>query len=180
MHPYEQFPFQYSCHVAETSGSISHSEYLHVSETDPRKPLIESLLEAIGDTGTIIAYNAAFEKSVLTKLGQWFPDLSEKLNSISDRLWDLLIIFRKYYIDYRFGGSNSLKNVLPVIVPFMSYADLDLKGGTEAQSEWNAMIQLPGGDEKCKMIKNLKEYCGQDTMGMVEIHKYLHEIERSK
>ena len=173
MHPYEKFPFQYSCHILNESGSLEHIEFLHESESDPRRPLVESLVKTIGDTGSIIVYNAGFEKGVLSKLAQWYPEYSESLQSIIDRLWDQLDIFRKYYTDYRFKGSNSLKNVLPVIVPSMSYDDLAVSDGTEAQVTWNEMIRLPESSQKSKLINELREYCRQDTMAMVEIHKVI-------
>ncbi len=55
-------------------------------------------------------------------------------------LWDQLDIFKKHVSDYRFGGSNSLKSVLPVIVPELSYKLLDVQNGTQAQVVWEAMI----------------------------------------
>ena len=171
MHPYEQFPFQYSCHILNQNGNLEHKEYLHESDSDPRKSLVESLVEAIGNKGSVIAYNAGFEKGVLNKLTQWYPEYSEQLQLIIERLWDQLVIFRNYYTDYRFKGSNSLKSVLPVIVPSMSYENLDVKDGAESQVAWNVMIRLPDGGEKSKLIEALEEYCGQDTLGMVEMHK---------
>ncbi|MCH7763707.1 MAG: DUF2779 domain-containing protein [Candidatus Marinimicrobia bacterium] len=173
LHPYEQFPFQYSCHILDQKGNLEHKEYLQETESDPRKSLIESLVAAIGDKGSVIAYNAGFEKGVMNKLAQWCPEYSEQLQSIIGRLWDQLVIFRKYYTDYRFKGSNSLKKVLPVMVPSMSYENLDVSDGIEAQVTWNEMIQLPDGGEKSKLIKELKEYCGQDTLAMIMIHKRL-------
>jgi hypothetical protein len=32
--PYEQFPFQYSCHVLHEDGHVEHREYLHTDTTD--------------------------------------------------------------------------------------------------------------------------------------------------
>ncbi|MEK0371162.1 MAG: DUF2779 domain-containing protein, partial [Nitrosopumilus sp.] len=157
-------------HILNQNGNLEHKEYLHESDSDPRKSLVESLVEAIGNKGSVIAYNAGFEKGVLNKLAQWIPDYSEQLQLIIERLWDQLVIFRKYYMDYRFNGSNSLKNVLPVIVPSMSYENLDVKDGSEAQVAWNEMIRLKDGEKKTRLIRELKEYCSQDTMAMVEIH----------
>ena len=173
MHPYEQFPFQFSCHVMDENGGLEHFEYLHESDTDSRRLLAESLTKAIGDKGSVIAYNAGFEKGIMSKLIQWCPEYAEPLHSIIERLWDQLNIFRKFYSDYRFMGSNSLKNVLPVIVPTMSYENLAVSDGTEAQVTWNEMIQLPNGDEKNKLINELKEYCRQDTRAMVEIYYHI-------
>ena len=173
LHPYEQFPFLYSCHVLDEKGNLEHYEYLHESDSDPRQPLSESLTKTIGESGSVIAYNAGFEKGVMSRLAQWYPEYTESLQSIIDRLWDQLNIFRNFYIDYEFRGSNSLKDVLPVIVRSMSYDNLAVGDGTEAQVAWNEMIRLKNGDEKNKLNCNLKEYCGQDTLAMVEIHNVL-------
>ncbi len=176
MHPYEQFPYQYSCHVLRQGGEVSHMEYLHESESDPRRPLVESLIGAIGDTGTVVAYNAPFEKGVVNKLTELFPEHAAALRSIKDRLWDQLAIFRDYYTDYRFGGSNGLKSVLPVVVPDMSYDGLDVRDGGEAGIVWNEMIRMPAREEKERMIRNLRQYCGQDTWAMVRIHQELERL----
>ena len=173
LHPYEQFPFLYSCHVLDEKGNLEHYEYLHESDSDPRQQLAESLVKAIGESGSVIVYNAGFEKGVMSRLAQWCPEYAESLQSIIDRLWDQLNIFRNFYIDYGFRGSNSLKDVLPVIVRSMSYDNLAVGDGTEAQVTWNEMIRLKNGDEKNKLNGNLKEYCGQDTLAMVEIHNVL-------
>jgi len=175
MHPYEQFPFQYSCHIIDKNGKVTHKEYLHESKSDPRKSLAETLVKAIGKKGTVIAYNAPFEKGVLNRLAGWFPEHGVVLGSIADRLWDQLVIFRNHYTDYRFGGSNSLKSVLPVIVPSMSYENLGVSDGGEAQVTWNELIRLPEGSEKNILVKDMKEYCGQDTWAMVEIHRKLSQ-----
>jgi hypothetical protein len=48
---------------------------------------------------------------------------------MAERLWDQLDIFRKHYRDYRFGKSNSLKSVLPAVVPELSYQALEVQNG---------------------------------------------------
>jgi hypothetical protein len=172
-HPYEQFPFQFSCHILQENGDLTHAEYLHRDLTDPRQTLCEALLDILGDSGAIIAYNAAFEIGRLKQLADWFPQHKPRINSIISRVWDQLKIFKQHYSDYRFGGSNSIKHVLPIIVPSMSYENLEVPEGGAAQIAWNEMIRLPESPEKSKLITNLKTYCGQDTLAMVEIHRFL-------
>ncbi len=118
----------------DEEGNLEHYEYLHESDSDPRQQLAESLVKAIGESGSVIVYNAVFEKGVLIRLAQWYPEYTESLLSIIDRLWDQLYIFRNFYIDYGFRGSNSLKDVLPVIVRSMSYDNLAVGDGTVSTS----------------------------------------------
>ncbi len=175
--PYQQVPFQYSLHILTEDGNLQHREYLHTGKSDPRRPLAEQLardLSAEGPAGTVIAYYAVFEKKVIQGLAGLFPDLADELLSALPRFWDLLDIFKKYYRHPGFLGSNSLKSVLPVLVPEMSYAGLDVQNGPEAQLAWNALIadETPA-EEKERIEEGLRFYCRQDTMAMVEIYRRL-------
>ena len=170
---YQQFPFQYSCHILQCDGSLTHHEYLHTNTTDPRLPLVESLLNHISDVGSVVVYSASFERRILEDLAQYFPERSAALQSIISRLWDQLVIFRNRYKHPEFYGSNSLKDVLPVLVPSLSYEDLDIQEGNDAQAVWNTMINTTDEEARNGMINNLKKYCKRDTLATVEIHKAL-------
>lgn len=171
--PYQQVPFQYSCHVLHQDGTLTHCAYLHTENSDPRPQLLEALLNDIGETGSIIVYYAPFEQGRLQELAEAFPEHADRLNNMVARLWDQLLIFRKYYDHYQFGGSNSLKSVLPVVVPHLRYSELDVQNGTMAQVIWEKMIHHRGGEEKQQQIKALLAYCHLDTLAMVEIHRHL-------
>ena len=170
---YQQFPFQYSCHILQFDGSLTHHEYLHTDRTDPRLPLVESLLNHISDVGSVVVYSASFERRILEDLAQFFPEHSTALQSIIFRLWDQLVIFRNHYEHPGFYGSNSLKAVLPVVVPCLSYEDLDIQEGDDAQAVWNMMINTTNEEARHNMINNLRAYCKMDTLAMVGIHKTL-------
>lgn len=187
LRPYQQFPFQYSCHVLHSDGTVEHYEYLHTDTTDPRKPLVESLLECVDPQGSIVVYNANFEKGVLENLALSFPEYTSTFEAMIDRLWDQLDIFKNHYTHPDFCGSNSLKNVFPVLVPSLRHENLDIhdenldvydenldvRDGLEAQAVWNLMLNTTDETEKDKMIEQLKAYCELDTLATLEIHKVL-------
>jgi len=174
--PYEQFIFQYSCHILQEDGILDHYEYLHTDTLDPRQSVIESLIHHIQPTGTIIVYHKSFEGSIIKKLAQDFPEYEEELLSIVERLWDLEEIFKKYYKHPEFYGSTSIKNVLPVLVQDLSYNDLEIQRGDAAQAIWDSMIICSNENQKLKMIKDLKDYCALDTLAMVRIYQKLLEL----
>ena len=176
LRPYQQFPFQYSCHILQSNGTITHHEYLHTDKSDPRKHLLESLLNHVSATGSVVVYKASFEKGVLKDLADYFPEHTLTLQSIIDRLWDQLVIFQKHYMHPDFCGSNSLKAVLPVLVSSLRHKDLDVQEGLEAQVVWNLMLNTTNETKKSEMIEHLKAYCGLDTLATVEIHKVLCEL----
>lgn len=170
--PYQQFPFQYSCHTWQSDGAVTHHEYLHTDTSDPRLPLVESLLDVISDVGSVVVYSSHEEK-ILQSLAEFFPEYAVRLRSIQARLWDQLVIFRDHYKHPNFDGSNSLKSVLPVLVPSLHYDDLYVQDGREAQAVWNLMLDSINEKEKEDMIRELKAYCKLDTRAMVKIHKVL-------
>ena len=176
LRPYQHFPFQYSCHIMQSDGSVTHHEYLHTDTSDPRKPLLESLLNHVSTNGSVVVYKASFEKGVLKDLADAFCKHASTLQSIIDRLWDQLVIFQKHYMHPGFLNSNSLKAVLPILVPSLRYENLDVQEGTEAQAVWNLMLNTTNEENKSDMIKDLKAYCKMDTLATLEIHKILCEL----
>lgn len=174
--PYQQVPFQYSCHILDADGALTHCDYLHTGADDPRRPLTESLLNHIGETGHLIAYNIPFERGVLRHLAEQFPEHAQRLTDMADRLWDQLTIFRKHYRHYGFGKSNSLKSVLPVVVPALSYKLLDVQDGVQAQVVWEEMIGVGETAVKTQLADQLRDYCHLDTLAMVEIHDALSNL----
>ena len=175
LRPYQHFPFQYSCHILQSNGTITHHEYLHTDESDPRKPLLESLLRHISLCGSVVVYTL-FERDRLNELIDAFPEHSSALQSIVNRLWDQSDIFKNYYKHPDFCGYYSLKNVLPVLVPSLRYENLDVQDGLEAQAVWNLMLNTTNAEKKSKMIEDLRAYCKLDTRATLEIHKVLCKL----
>jgi hypothetical protein len=157
-------------------GTLTHCDYLHTDAEDPRRPLAESLLNHIGETGSLIAYNIPFERGILHHLATHLPEYADRLLNLAERLWDQLPIFRQHYRDYRFGKSNSLKAVLPVIAPELSYKLLDVQNGAQAQVVWEAMIGEGDTAVKQQMAVQLRDYCHLDTLAMVAIHRALQAV----
>jgi len=177
--PYQQLPFQYSLHVLEQPGAeLVHKEYLHQSTENPSISVTEKLLADIGDEGTILVWNESFEKNCNNLLGKMTPEFKDKLKAVNERIVDLMIPFsNQWFVDYRFKGSASIKNVLPVIAPELSYKNLDIQEGGTAQRIWmETVLDSRHEEEKQKILDDLILYCGLDTLAMVEIYKKLLQI----
>jgi hypothetical protein len=78
-------------------------------------------------------------------------------------------------MDSRFLGSTSIKNVLPVVVPDLSYDDLEINDGGLAQAGWVMMIEGEE-EEKEDIRKALLDYCRMDTYAMLEIYRRLRGV----
>ena len=172
--PWQQHTIQWSVHILrDGEPEPEHHEFIHNDDSDPREPFIQSLLDVLGSSGSIVVYSASFEGGRLKEIAEAFPQYQEQIENILSRLWDQLVVFRKFYCDSKFKGSNSIKNVLPVLVPTLSYGALEVQEGGTAMVEYVRMIALPDGEEKDSIRKNLLEYCKLDTLAMVEIHRVL-------
>lgn len=176
MRPYQNYPFQYSCHVLHADGRLEHREYLHETDEDPRQTLARRLVRDLGDRGSVIAYHASFERGVLGDLAQALPAYAPRLKRIQARLWDQLTLIRRSYDHPRFLNSKSIKRVLPVLVPDLSYADLNVRHGEEAQIIWRAMLATPPGEARAQLAADLRAYCARDTYAMVRIHEVLTRL----
>jgi Domain of unknown function(DUF2779) len=175
MRPYDGIPFQWSVHVIHAPGSApEHRQFLAASDADPRRRFLESLAATVGEAGPIVVYNASFEGQHLDALGLAFPDLAATAARIRARLWDLLPVVRQsvYHPDFR--GSFSLKNVLPAVIPALSYDDLDIAEGSAAGPIWDQLVRgHPEPAEAARLETALREYCRRDTLGMVELVRAL-------
>jgi CRISPR/Cas system-associated exonuclease Cas4 (RecB family) len=166
---------QFSIHHRESLDSeVSHSEYLADPMHDGERVLAESLIAALGQHGSIIVYSH-FEHTRIKVLRDSFDDLSEQLQSILDRLVDLLPIVADHVYHPEFRGSFSLKRVLPALVPELSYEGLGVKDGDMATTRFAKMARGEiSGPEIETTRRQLLEYCKLDTLAMVRLHEVLH------
>ena len=185
--PSQVIPFQYSLHIERTDNTLEHKEYLAEDPLiDPREALICRLLNDIKGDSSVVVYSN-YESKTLKNLADEFPQYAEELLSIKSRLWDLMEIFDKRYINfYQLKNKYSLKYVMPLLVPKMSNKYLDLKEsgsvsfGVEAS---NAFIQLMTEGDKTvvdSIREGLLEYCKLDTESMVESLRAVIQLNSTK
>ena len=172
--PYTQIPTQYSIHKCSGVGEVvDHLEFLSDPSCDCRKNLAEQLIHDLGDKGSIVVYSN-FEKTIINSLAKLYPDLAKVLNLIINRFVDLNAVILKNLCHPDFHGSTSIKVTLPVLVPQLSYDDLEIRDGDTAVATF-AYLALGKfiGNEAELAKKNLLKSCERDTLAMVELHRQL-------
>lgn len=180
-HPYDQTPFQWSCHIEQEDGAVTHLEYLANGSGDPRRAFAESLLEAIGTSGPILVYNATFENSRMRELATSFPDLAPALEAAIKRVVDLLPMAREYYYHPEMRGSWSIKAVLPTIAPDLAYDDLVVADGGMAQDAFGEILHTDTPPErKVQLLDALHKYCERDTWAMVRLAHHFQGISHAE
>ena len=168
--PYQQLVFQYSLHTLHADGNLVHTEFLCTEFTDPSTALVEQLRDEIADEGTIIVWNKTFECGRHKEMAERLSAHSTFLLGLNERVFDMMELFRnQQYLDHRFEGSYSIKYVLPVLCPELSYSKLEVQNGTQAMVEWLEMIDKG----QCRGKEALLAYCQQDTLAMVKLFAVL-------
>jgi hypothetical protein len=168
--PYDQLPFQYSCHKL-SGDQLTQTEYLELI-TDPREALAKQLIKDVGTYGAILTFNARFERDVIRKLAKTFPDLNDDLLAITERLVDLHPLFKSFYYDPSQNGSWSLKAILPSIMGEDPYKALNgTSNGTEAADIYHK-VQAGEVDQKQAEIE-LSNYCKLDTFALYKMFKFI-------
>ena len=178
---YEQVPFQYSLHIMEEDASIEHREFLITRpQSNLTLPLIEQMAQDIDRPGTVIAWYSSYEKQRNNKLAELHPQYKDFLDGVNEKMFDLMTIFSSgNYVDPAFCGSFSIKKVLPVIVPELTYKNLHISKGDQASERWEKMISKATPEsEKKEIEKDLLEYCQLDTFAMLKIYQYLKNISK--
>ncbi len=171
MRPFDLLPFQWSVHVQRApDAEPEHHEFLATDGADHRGEFIALLCDALGESGHIVVYNQQFESQRLSDLAVWVPEFAARIKKIQRRLWDLLAVVRSHVYHPAFGGSYSLKAVLPALVPEMTYEGMAVGNGKEAGLAWKSLVQGNLDQaEREKTESELLAYCGQDTLALVRL-----------
>ncbi|MBD2175378.1 DUF2779 domain-containing protein [Pseudanabaena sp. FACHB-1998] len=169
--PYEQVAFQWSCHtISEPDAPPVQTEWLDLDNNFPNFQFAESLMECLGDRGTILTW-ATHENSVLRdiyyqmqaydyqnpELQTWLANTA-KLNHKGGHkgkstLVDMNALTLKYYFHPLMKGRTSLKCVLPAVwktnsylheIPWFKEYFRDVDG--EILSPYDVLSELQIGD----------------------------------
>lgn len=180
MRAYQRIPVQFSCHIQKAPhAALEHHEFLASgkADCDPRVECIQAMRKVFGSTGTIVAYHDDFERSLIRELAEQFPESADFLLNLEERFWDLEDAFHQHFYHRDFGGSVSIKKVLPYFAPEMQYDKLAVKNGGQAQAQ---LVRLLHNDftneERERLRRDLLTYCHQDSLAMVVIHQKLSEL----
>jgi len=147
-----------------------------VEDTDPRPPLVESLVRALGSEGPIVVYSG-FEERIIRSLADdlevWREDL---LKIVESRIVDLLELIRSHYYHPDFRGSFSIKDVLPALIEDLDYDGLQIQEGSQAATAFIEMMDPETSrSRRLELEDALRAYCNRDTEAMVRLFQKLRE-----
>jgi hypothetical protein len=169
--PYQQIPFQFSLHIVHKQGEKpEHRKFMAEGKDEPRPEFMRQLKSAIEPCGSIVVFNASFEKTRLKECAEILPQHGKWVATVNGRIVDLLNPFKAFnFYHPNQNGSASMKAVLPALTG-KGYGHLEIQEGGAAGREF---VRVTFGDvnklERKRVRQALDEYCGQDTEGMVWI-----------
>jgi hypothetical protein len=169
--PYEKIPFQFSLHVLDSAGQLSHQGFLDLSGEDPSEAFARELIQRCGSEGPVFVYNAGFEKGRICELANRFPHFAASLMAIHKRIVDLLPIARNRYYHPSQHGSWSIKSVLPAVCPDLRYSNLEgvQDGGMAMDAFMESIAPVTTPERKEAIQRELTAYCCLDTLAMVRL-----------
>ena len=179
--PYQQLPFQYSLHIMDEKGNLTHKEFLaDIDDKDFIRHFAESMIKDIPLDGSVIIYNRSFEPTRNKEIMELYPDLKDDLERINNNIVDFMIPFKnRDYYTKEMKGSFSIKYVLPALYPNdpeLDYHNLPLvHNGGEASETFLSLKDVPK-EEQEEIRNGLLVYCKLDTYAMVKIFEKFKEI----
>ena len=173
--PYQQIPFQWSCHVEARRGSLNAAMFLDLTGAAPMRAFAESLLDCLGRDGPILVYNQAFEATRIRELADMLPKFAPRLLALVPRIVDLLPITRAHYYHPAMQGSWSIKKVIPTIAPELDYEELgEVNNSGAAPLAYLEAVDAGTAPKRRRELETgLRTYCANDTLAMVRLAKAL-------
>ena len=128
------------------------------------------MAKTIPPKACVLAYNAGFEASILRELSRQYPEYTKELDAIIVNMKDLMDPFKKKDLYFwQMNGSYSLKAVLPLLVPELTYDCMEVSDGGMAMEAYARMCKSEIPKELAQIRKALLDYCRLDTLGMMRI-----------
>ena len=168
-------PVQFSLHRLSEDGAIEHYEYL-ADRPGQQAELIDALRDACAVEGAAIAWNKSYEMSCNGRMAALVPSAASFLENLNGRTIDLMDPFKSDYVHAGFGGSTSIKKVLPILCPHLQYDKKAVHDGAGAMEAWITMILTREAEKRSRLQQELKDYCKLDSLAMVEIFQFLRAL----
>lgn len=170
--PFQKVPFLYTI----VSWEGEHAFFFD-HQPDDRKAFALSLIEQTKPFASLLVYDKSLENMVVKELSALYPDLSDELKVVSEKMVDISdIIHNQLYFHYEFKGNYSLKAVSNAILNEDPFKNEVIFSGLEAM---NAFVTYRVQDniiEKQNMKDDVIDYCLADSRATLLITEKFKEL----
>jgi len=186
--PNDAVPFQWSVHtvndLANTTELNDGKAFLDFLSPTMFRDFLISLIDALGDSGTIFVHHKSTEINALRYLAaqKQCEDLVSAAEKIILRVEDTLELVRDgmYFPEMGLfeGSTYSIKTITKVIPTSVDYReDGELSSGNDAQLIWFKCTDLKNRlpESMIQALKsNLLKYCAKDTLALADLVHFIH------
>ena len=186
--PNDAVPFQWSVHsiksLTDNTGLNDGKAFLDFVSPTLFRDFLNSLISALGESGTIFVHHKSTEIKALRYLAaqNQCEDLKGAVENIILRIEDTLDLVRDglYFPQMGLfeGSTYSIKTITKVIPTSVNYQeDGELGSGNDAQLIWFKCTDLKkklAESEALAYKRNLLKYCAKDTLALVDLIRFMH------
>lgn len=176
-HPWQQLGVQWSYHERD-GGAHTHYEYIAEPDCDPREAVARALVEATRGADKVAMYTP-FERTQIRMMQEMNPSLAADLAELEAKLLDLKTVVHRNVYHPKFGGSFSIKDVLPALVGVTYKDTVTIANGQEASAKLARLLFYSAelsDIERALLRRELLAYCKQDTWAMVQVLEKLETL----
>lgn len=183
--PFSKYPFIYTLQYSDLNSNRTGSfqKIIPISlSTQTAREVSNFFISHIklNTDAPIIVGNMNKIKECFDNLAIVSPELSQEIGKIIKRLVDIQFIFTEhFYYDPKFKGSSYIKEIAPVMCPEISYTDLTIKSGVQAQYEFRKLVNEKSAAARTNRIKNLENYSQMDTLSLYKTFEFLKKESRN-
>ncbi|MDP1801471.1 MAG: DUF2779 domain-containing protein [Bacteroidota bacterium] len=176
--PFAKYPFIYTLQYSDlaTKSKGSFQKIMPTALTAlVLKDFIENFITQVNLNlfAPIVVGNINKVKEALRNASIVLPNSEKEINEVIKRLVDIKVLFTdQLYYNPKFKGSTYLKDIIPIICPEISYSELSIKSGLQAQYEYRKLISEKA-DVKEKVITELKAYSFMDVKSLSSTFQFL-------
>jgi predicted RecB family nuclease len=156
--------------------NLSYYNFYDFSGNDPRRDFIIKLIDNLGNSGDILIYSD-YEKRILNKIIESYPELKNDIENIISRCVDMLKLVKENYYHPGFKGSFSLKSVSRILPEGDIYNSEYVNSGDDAS---RVLMQLITGNIDKELIpiykQELLKYAEKDTLSLVNLYNHLISV----
>ena len=175
--PFQPLPCMWSLHKLDNKEeNLSYYNFYDFSGNDPRRDFIIKLIDNLGNSGDILIYSD-YEKRILNKIIESYPELKNDIENIISRCVDMLKLVKENYYHPGFKGSFSLKSVSRILPEGDIYNSEYVNSGDDAS---RVLMQLITGNIDKELIpiykQELLKYAEKDTLSLVNLYNHLISV----
>ena len=177
--PYESYPITYSIHRWDQQTIEARQGQLD-NQPPNEKKFIHQLIQDLEDVGSIVVYDADFEKEALRLFGRQFPQYRRQCRQISSRLVDISQLIKQGHL-YLSGtkGHQSLKAIHHLFYPqHTTVLDTMVNPGRFITDLYMQCTKTGDDQRRLRLWDYIDKYGQIDTLSLLNLVMFICALDK--